>query len=115
MALADNVASVLGLVLAEALAAVSLVVWHTRQPAAGQSGTGVESSPSRPGDHWTRSARGAGSATGFFFTGRRQVLTRLAHVTRRGEPALALLLGMPGAGKSAVLSVLVLRAPNHAR
>lgn len=57
-----------------------------------------------------RSARGADTAAGFFFTGRRAVLARLAGIARAGQPALGVVLGMPGAGKSAVLGVPVLRS-----
>jgi hypothetical protein len=39
---------------------------------------------------------------GFFFTGRQDVLAVLAALAEGDEPGLAVMLGMPGAGKSAL-------------
>jgi hypothetical protein len=105
VALADNVASVSSFVLAAITAGVSLTMWYRMRSEERLRVARHEG----PQDHWLRSARGSDSTTGFFFTGRRDPMAQLAEVARRHEPALAVVLGMPGAGKSATLSVLVLR------
>jgi WD40 repeat protein len=65
----------------------------------------------RPDDHWLRSVRGSDTrSSDVFFTGRTGELERLAGFARAAEPGLCVVTGMPGAGKSAVLSVLLLRS-----
>ena len=112
---ADNVASLLSFTLSLVSASTALVVWYR----AGVTHRGErrvarerEAGRARPEDHWVRSARGADSAAGFFFTGRDLVLSRLAAMAEASKPALVVILGMPGAGKSAVLGVLILRSRN---
>lgn len=60
-------------------------------------------------EHWVRSVRGSPGGTRFLFTGRNQVLADVARFAARGGPGLAVVTGMPGAGKSAVLGALVVR------
>ncbi|MFD6608667.1 hypothetical protein ACFWD1_07235 [Micromonospora chalcea] len=61
--------------------------------------------------HWVVSARGTdASATEFWFTGRRRALDLIGEFTRERRPGLLVVTGMPGAGKSAILGVCVLRS-----
>jgi hypothetical protein len=65
----------------------------------------------RPDDHWLRSVRGSATrSSDVFFTGRTAAIERLAGFARAAQPGLCVVTGMPGAGKSAVLSVLLLRS-----
>ncbi len=111
--LADNLSSSFSFILAAVLAGTGLVLWLRGRRHEAELEREVASRAAdraRPEDHWLRSARGADATTGFFFTGRAGVIAALRAVTARGDPALAVVLGMPGAGKSAVLGVLVARS-----
>lgn len=66
--------------------------------------------------HWWNAARGSTLADqDFLFTGRGKVLGDLASFAGRHRPGLAVVTGMPGAGKSAVLGALVTRARTPGR
>ena len=73
-------------------------------------GSGVAVAPPRPAEHWLRSVRGSPTSREFLFTGRDTVLADLARFAAGELPGLAVVTGMPGAGKSAVLGALVVRA-----
>jgi WD40 repeat protein len=67
--------------------------------------------PPRVARHWVVSARGTDlSATEFWFTGRRHALALISDFTRDRQPGILAVTGMPGAGKSALLGVCVLRS-----
>jgi WD40 repeat protein len=113
VAVADNVSSILSFTLAVVTAGISLTVWYRADLGRGlrqRKSDELEAAKSRPEDHWVRSARGAESGSSLFFVGRKHALYVLDKVVKANQPALAVVLGMPGAGKSAVLSVLVLRS-----
>lgn len=115
--LADKTSSVLSFVLAAVLAGVSLVVWFrssVRRRRAALDARALAALQAGPEDHWLRSARGADARGGFFFTGRQDVLAELAALAEGDEPGLAVVLGMPGAGKSAVLGAVVVRSRSDA-
>ena len=61
-------------------------------------------------EHWVRSVRGSSGGGPFLFTGRDRILADVARFASRREPGLCVVTGMPGAGKSAVLSGLVVRS-----
>lgn len=61
--------------------------------------------------HWTVSARGTDrSPEEFWFTGRRLALSQIDEFVRPRRAGLLVVTGMPGAGKSALLGVCVLRS-----
>jgi hypothetical protein len=67
--------------------------------------------PLRVARHWVVSARGTDmSATEFWFTGRRHAIALISDFARDRRPGLLAVTGMPGAGKSALLGVCVLRS-----
>ena len=67
--------------------------------------------PAPPDPHWLAAARGSSLAGhDVEFTGRGAALTDIAAFSTRRRPGLCVVTGMPGAGKSALLGVLVLRA-----
>ena len=71
--------------------------------------TAVGPAPLDP--HWLAAARGSSLAGhDVEFTGRGAALTDVAAFSTRRRPGLCVVTGMPGAGKSALLGVLVLRA-----
>ena len=71
----------------------------------------VAAGPAPLDPHWRAAARGSSMAGhDIEFTGRETVLADVAAFSTRQRPGLCVVTGMPGAGKSAVLSVLVLRA-----
>ena len=61
-------------------------------------------------DHWARSARGTTMGDEMYFTGRAAALARLAGFVAAADAGLCVVTGMPGAGKSALLGALVVRA-----
>lgn len=72
---------------------------------------GVVAGRGRPEDHWLSSVRGAATRSSeVYFTGRSEILGKLAGFAHAARPGLCVVTGMPGAGKSAVLSVLLLRS-----
>jgi WD40 repeat protein len=76
--------------------------------AAGESARQVTELPEQ---HWLASGRGSStSSSEFRFTGRRRVLDALGAFATGNGRGLMVVTGMPGAGKSAVLAVLVLRS-----
>jgi hypothetical protein len=65
----------------------------------------------RVGRHWVVSARGTDiSADEFWFTGRDRALAGISDFAQVRRAGLLVVTGMPGAGKSAVLGVSVLRS-----
>jgi WD40 repeat protein len=109
----NDLASIFSFALSAVTAGCAVVVWYrtsTGRRRQRQEELGRAAARARAEDHWVRSARGADATAGFFFTGREAVLARLAEIAQAGQPALGVVLGMPGAGKSAVLGVLVLRS-----
>ncbi|MFC8428070.1 TIR domain-containing protein [Streptomyces sp. NPDC057253] len=82
----------------------------------GASGTAVVASPATPSPedlsgHWWPAVRGSRISTKkWFFTGRERAMGEIAEFTRTSANGLRAVTGMPGAGKSALLSALVLRS-----
>ena len=83
-----------------------------REPTAPRAESGTRPAlPPRVARHWVVSARGTDmSATEFWFTGRRDAIALISGFARDRRPGLLAVTGMPGAGKSALLGVCVLRS-----